>query len=127
MAPSRHSNDDPSSQEEAADAPRQANGQDSTAAGPDGGSASDAQPDSSASSQDSSSAPSCDGGLPDAYGPVPDGGVFCQFVQTDQTTYFDTSQQQAPTGSLTFGVSNSAASDGKVATPIAVVVCSSLV
>jgi hypothetical protein len=90
--------------------------QDSTATGYDS-SASDSQLDSSGPpSQDSSAPTSDDGALADAYGPVPDGGVFCQFVQTDRTTYFDPSQQAMPTGTVTFGVSNSAASDAKVAT-----------
>jgi hypothetical protein len=91
--------------------------QDSTTTGVGDSSASDAPIDSSAPpSQDSSSPTSDDAGLPDVYGPVPDGGVFCQFVQTDQTTYFDPAQQTMPTGTVTFGVSNSGASDGKVAT-----------
>jgi hypothetical protein len=85
--------------------------------GPDEASTSDAQQDSSGLPfGDSSAPPAGDGGLPDAFGPVPDGGVFVQFVQTDQTTYFDPSQQQMPTGTVTFGVSSAAASDGKVAT-----------
>jgi hypothetical protein len=79
-------------------------------------SASDAQPDSSASSQDSATPPPGDGGLPDAYGPVPDGGIFCQFEQADRMSCFDPSQQQMATGTVAFGVPNVAASDGKVGT-----------
>jgi hypothetical protein len=67
-------------------------------------------------SQDASSPPPSDGGLPDAYGPVEDGGEFVQFVASDETTYFDESQQTTPTGTIAFGVADPAASDGEVAT-----------
>ena len=56
-----------------------------------------------------------DGGLPDVFAPLPDGGEFVQFVTSDQTTYFDMSQQTAPTGTITFGAPNAAASDDAVA------------
>lgn len=103
------------------DAAADAHPQDSTATGPDEGSAdastSDAEAESpEASSTDSSSAAPGDGGLPDAYGPVPEGGVFVQFVPTDQTTYFDPSQEQMPTGTVVFGAPSAGASDGNVAT-----------
>jgi hypothetical protein len=95
-----------------------AGSQDSGATGPDDASTSDAPTltDSPGTSPDSSPAPADDGGLSDAYGPVPDGGVFVQFVKTDRTTYFDTTQELTPTGTVTFGVSNAGASDGNVAT-----------
>jgi hypothetical protein len=105
--------------------PADASLQDSTAPGPDDGSTDDAPTDGLAdspgpSSQDASPIGPDDGGLPDglpdAYGPVPDGGVYVQFVQTDRTTYFDPSQEQTPTGTVTFGVASTGASDGKVAT-----------
>jgi hypothetical protein len=67
-------------------------------------------------SSEASSPPPADGGLPDAYGPVEDGGEFVQFVTSDQTTAFDESQQTTPTGTIAFGIANAAASDGKVAT-----------
>jgi hypothetical protein len=60
--------------------------------------------------------PSSDAGSPDALGPLPDGGVFVQFVKSDETTAFDNAQEAAPTGTITFGVPNSGASDGIVAT-----------
>jgi hypothetical protein len=90
--------------------------EDSTASGSDDGSTSDAATDSPGTSPpDASSTVTGDGGLPDAYGPVPDGGVFVQFVQGDRATYFDTSQEQTPTGTVTFGVFSAGASDGNVA------------
>jgi hypothetical protein len=58
---------------------------------------------------------SLDAGLPDVYGPVPDGGELVQFVASDKTTYFDPSQQATPTGTVTFGVANAGASDDNVA------------
>lgn len=57
-----------------------------------------------------------DGGLPDVFAPVPDGGVFVQFVTSDETTYFDKSQEETSTGTITFGVPNKGASDDAVAT-----------
>ncbi len=56
-----------------------------------------------------------DAGLPDVFGPVPDGGVFVQFVKSDETTYFDESQENKATGTITFGAPNAAASDDNVA------------
>jgi hypothetical protein len=56
-----------------------------------------------------------DGDLPPALGPVEDGGLLVQFVTSDQTVAFDESQQEMSTGTITFGVSNAAASDGIVA------------
>jgi hypothetical protein len=73
-------------------------------------------PGDASPSQDASSGPPADGGLPDAYGPVEDGGEFVQFIGSDKTTYFDPSQQTMPTGTITFGVDDPTASDGKVAT-----------
>ncbi len=56
-----------------------------------------------------------DGGLPGVLGPVEDGGVLVQFIDTDQSTYFDPSQQTMPTGTVTFGAPNAAAVDDNVA------------
>jgi hypothetical protein len=56
-----------------------------------------------------------DAGLPDVLAPLPDGGELVQFVTSDQTTYFDMSQQTTPTGTITFGAPNAAASDDAVA------------
>jgi hypothetical protein len=90
---------------------------DATAPGVDGASIGDAeggaQKDASA---DTSSPPVADGGLPDVFGPVPDGGVFVQFVQADETAHFDPAQEEKSTGTIAFGVTNAAASDGQVAT-----------
>ncbi len=100
--------------------------QDSAASGSSDSSRGDAQTtdapggpettDSPGGSPPDSSSTGGDGGLPDPYGPVPDGGVFVQFVQADRTTYFDSSQQAMSTGTVTFGVSSASASDGSVAT-----------
>jgi hypothetical protein len=57
-----------------------------------------------------------DGGLPDAFGPVPDGGVFVQFVKSDEAAYFDPAQEMMPTGTIAFGAPNTKASDDAVAT-----------
>ncbi|MGH7295337.1 MAG: hypothetical protein ACRELB_10405 [Polyangiaceae bacterium] len=56
-----------------------------------------------------------DGGLPDALGPVPDGGLLVQFVVADRTASFDPAQQETSTGTVTFGVANAAAADDAVA------------
>jgi hypothetical protein len=80
----------------------------------DGATRTDAGPsDDGASDGEAGSA--IDGGLPDVFGPVEDGGVLVQFVASDQTAHFDESQQTTPTGTITFGASNAAASDGIVA------------
>lgn len=55
-----------------------------------------------------------EGGLVDPLGPVEDGGLLVQFLTSDQTVNFDESQQTTPTGTVTFGVANTAASDGIV-------------
>jgi hypothetical protein len=56
-----------------------------------------------------------DGGLPDPYGPVPEGGLFVQFVTGDENGAFDKSQENTATGTITFGAANAGASDGIVA------------
>jgi hypothetical protein len=56
-----------------------------------------------------------DGGLPDPYGPVPEGGLFVQFVSSDENGAFDKSQENTATGTITFGAANTGASDGIVA------------
>ena len=89
-----------------------ASSRDAASSPPDAGSDGDAGAPADAGSPP----PLSDGGLPDAYGPVAEGGVFVQFITTDQTTYFDPAQQEMSTGTITFGVDNAAASDGKVAT-----------
>ncbi|HSY21976.1 MAG TPA: glycoside hydrolase family 16 protein [Polyangiaceae bacterium] len=60
--------------------------------------------------------PPTDGDLPDPLGPVPDGGALVQFVASDESVAFDESQEEHSTGTIAFGVSSPAASDGKVAT-----------
>jgi hypothetical protein len=60
--------------------------------------------------------PPTDGDLPDPLGPVPDGGALVQFVASDESVAFDESQEEHSTGTIAFGVSSPAASDGKIAT-----------
>ena len=81
--------------------------------------------DGEASSEASSGSPSDsaipeeaateDGAPPDVNAPLLDGGELVQFVGFDQLTYFDPTQQVEATGTITFGVANSAAADGWVA------------
>jgi hypothetical protein len=85
----------------------------SSGASPDGASADGGAADSASDAP--VSAMGDDGSLPDVLAPVPDGGEFVQFVTSDQTTYFDMSQQTTPTGTITFGAPNAAASDNNVA------------
>ena len=74
----------------------------------------DARADGAAAASDA--ATSIDSGLPDPLGPVPDGGLLVQFVANDESVAFDPSQEEHATGSIAFGVSSAAASDGMVAT-----------
>ena len=53
--------------------------------------------------------------LPDVFAPPPDGGEFVQFALQDQTTYFASDQEKTATGTVTYGVTNPAASDHLVA------------
>lgn len=64
---------------------------------------------------DTSSTPPGDAGLPDVFSPVPDGGVFMQFVKADESANFDPAQEEKSTGTITFGAANGAASDNQVA------------
>jgi hypothetical protein len=59
---------------------------------------------------------SVDGEPPDVSAPLADGGLLVQFVKSDQTVNFDSTQQTQSTGTVTFGVANTAASDDNVAT-----------
>ena len=59
--------------------------------------------------------PSGDSGLPDPLGPVPDGGLFVQFVAADEQAAFDPAQEEKSTGTITFGAANAGASDSIVA------------
>ena len=56
-----------------------------------------------------------DGGPPNVNAPLADGGEIVQFVSADESTYFDPSQTEDSTGTVTFGVANAAAADGWVA------------
>jgi hypothetical protein len=78
--------------------------------GTDGGAAST---DSASPASDGSPLPG-DGGDGDPLGPVPDGGELVQFVKADETTYFDKSQENTSTGTITFGQANAGASDDAV-------------
>jgi hypothetical protein len=96
---------------------------DATAPGVDGGSGVDGATakDAEAGAQkdaasDTGSPPAGDAGLPDVFGPVPDGGVLVQFVKADETANFDPAQEEKSTGTIAFGVTNAAASDSQVAT-----------
>jgi hypothetical protein len=60
-------------------------------------------------------AASDDGAPPNVNAPLLDGGEVVQFVASDETTYFDPSQTENSTGTVSFGVANTAASDGWVA------------
>jgi hypothetical protein len=52
----------------------------------------------------------------DGFAPLADGGLFVQFVASDETVNFDPTQETKPTGAIAFGVPNAAASDDAVAT-----------
>jgi hypothetical protein len=59
--------------------------------------------------------PTADSGVPDPLGPVPDGGLFVQFATADEQAAFDPAQEEKSTGTITFGATNTGASDSIVA------------